>query len=78
MTSTADKAAWLREQGFTVGARDSRLNRKYAGAFMVVEAHEESELPTDDGSNGPWCIVGDDLDALVRQAYRTAWCDEKG
>lgn len=64
----------LRKLGFIVGPRDPRLNRKYPGKFMVVESHDESELPTDDGSNGPWCIVGDDLDALVQQAY-DVWYD---
>jgi len=41
---------------------------------MVVESHDESELPTDDGANGPWCIVGDDLDALIAVAY-DVWYD---
>lgn len=67
MQNLDHKIARLRAQGFTVGPRDPRLNRKYPGAYMVVEEHEESELPTDDGSNGPWCVVGDDLPALVDQ-----------
>ena len=72
----ADKADRLvRLGGFTVGERDCRLNTNYAGKYMVVEGHEEDELPTKDGSNGPWCIVGDDLDALVGQAF-DVWCDD--
>lgn len=66
---TDDKTAYLRQQGWTVGDRDPRLNTKFPGRFMCVEEHEESELPTEDGSNGPWCIVGDDLEDLVRRAY---------
>jgi hypothetical protein len=41
---------------------------------MVVEAHNESQLPTEDGSNGPWCIVGDNLDELIDTAY-DVWAD---
>lgn len=73
--TTIEMTAKLCEWGFTVGKRDHRVNRKYRGDFMVVEAHEDNELPTDDGSNGPWAIVGDDLAALVREAY-AAWCGD--
>lgn len=71
------KAKYLRRMGFIVGPREPRLNRKYPGGFMVVEHYDESELPTDDGSNGPWCIVGDDLAALVEQAFKI-WEGERG
>lgn len=65
-----EKIAALRANGYIVGARDPRLNTNYAGAFMVVEeGYTDDELPTKDGSNGPWCIVGDDLAALVDTAY---------
>lgn len=64
-----DKKKALEAAGFTVGERDLRLNRKYPGRFMVVEEHDDSELPTDDGSNGPWCIVGDDINALILEAH---------
>lgn len=75
MTITHDeKVAALRNLGFVVGERDPRLNTNYPGAFMVVEAgYTEDELPTEDGSNGPWCIVGHDLTELVREAY-DIWC----
>lgn len=63
------KRQQLKRAGFTVGPRDPRLNRRYPGIFMVVEDYDESELPTDDGANGPWCIVGNDLKALISQAY---------
>jgi hypothetical protein len=36
---------------------------------MVAEVYEDTEMPTDNGADGPWCIVGDDLPALIRQAY---------
>lgn len=73
MTTTAHKIAMLEKYGFTIGDRDSRLNTDHAGEFMVVEANahdiDDYDLPTKDGSNGPWCIVGDDLDALVDEAH---------
>ncbi len=59
----------LEAYGYKIGPRDPRINSDYPGAFMVVESHEESELPTRDGSNGPWCIVGDDLPALLDEAF---------
>lgn len=71
----ADKVAFLQSRGFTVGERDPRLNTAFKGAFMVVESHEESELPTEDGRNGPWCIVGDNLDELVDRAYDN-WAED--
>jgi len=41
---------------------------------MVIESHEKDEGPTDDGSNGPWCVVGDNLDALIETAWNS-WAD---
>lgn len=52
-----------------VGERDKLLNTRYSGVFMVAEPYTSNELPTEDGSNGPWCIVGDDLDKLIEEAY---------
>ena len=69
------RRAALEAWGFTVGDRDPRLNTAFKGTKMVVESHEERELPTTCGSDGPWCIVGDDLDALIDQAYE-AWADQ--
>jgi len=63
------KALYLVARGFTVGARDPRFNRNYPGRYMVIEEHEADEGPTDDGSNGPWCIVGDILETLVNTAW---------
>ncbi|TGT64058.1 MULTISPECIES: hypothetical protein [unclassified Mesorhizobium] len=67
--TTADKISFLRSHGWTVGDRDPRLNTDHAGAFMAVEPFDEGQLPTRDGANGPWCVVGDDLPALVDEAY---------
>ena len=36
---------------------------------MVAEACEENELPTKDGRNGPWAVIGNNLCALVNEAY---------
>lgn len=66
----------LERMGFIIGPRDSRTNTNYPGRYMVAEAYTEDELPTEDGSNGPWAIVGDDLDELIVMAAE-AWPEEK-
>lgn len=72
------KVTILQSYGFAVGKRDPRLNTRFPGAFMVCEVSDEEELtrdydlPTEDGANGPWCVVGDDLAALVEQAMDLA------
>jgi hypothetical protein len=73
--SPAGMKAALLDMGFIIGDRNPRINTNYPGKFMVAESHEPSELPTKDGSNGPWCIVGDDLDKLIEEAYRV-WSPE--
>lgn len=72
--SPEGKRATLEDLGFIIGERDPRINTNYPGKFMVCEAHEQSELPTKDGRNGPWCIVGDNLDELIDQAYNV-WAE---
>jgi hypothetical protein len=67
--SRSYKQAHLESYGFEVGARNPQLNTNYPGQFMVTEGYDQSELPTADGSNGPWCITGDDLDELITEAY---------
>ncbi|WP_420408671.1 hypothetical protein [Hoeflea sp.] len=69
METKEEKKRFLESYGWKVGERDPRLNTNFPGAFMCVEPHEEAELPTRDGSNGPWCIVGDDLSALIDEAH---------
>ena len=65
----AIKKRCLEDYGFIVGPRDPRLNMRFPGKFMVVESHEESELPTEDGRNGPFCVVGDYLGPLIDQGF---------
>lgn len=67
--TTTEKTAFLKSYGWTIGKRDLRLNTDFAGLFMCVEPYQESELPTRDGSNGPWCVVGNHLSSLVDAAY---------
>lgn len=70
------KTLCLQAYGFTVGPRDPRLNTDHEGDFMVVEYHQDDELPTRDGANGPWCLVGNDLDTLVTEAFKF-WAGER-
>lgn len=69
MKTLSEMRVVLEDFGFVIGNRDPRLNTNYPGRYMVVEAHDESELPTEDGRNGPWCVVGDDIDELIRMAF---------
>lgn len=68
-STVAEKRAFLENYGWFVGIRDRRLNTNYDGSFMVVEPYDDSDVPTEDARNGPWCIVGDDLDALIEEGY---------
>lgn len=63
----SEKANKLRALGWIVGERDARINTDYPGKFMVAEPYEEKDLPTKDASNGPFAIVGDDLEALMNE-----------
>jgi len=63
--SLTEKIEFIRNRGWIVGKRDFRINTKFSGKFMVCEPYDDSELPSEDGSNGPWAIVGDDLSELV-------------
>lgn len=72
--SHQDMREVLKSHGFTIGDRDPRLNTDFPGNKMVVEGsmieiEKDYELPTQDGSNGPWCIVGDDEEELVKTAF---------
>ncbi len=64
-----EKIAFLKSYGYIVGDRDSRLNTNYPGKFMVSEPYEECEFPMEQYQNGPWCIVGDDLEELVNEGH---------
>ena len=73
--TTEEKIRALRKMGFIMGTRDKRLNRKFKGSLMVAERYDDkTQKPTEDGSNGPWCIVGDNLSALIDEAY-SLWED---
>ena len=63
------KRMFLDDCGFTISARDPEINRKYPGRFMVCECYDEKTGQTDDGSDGPWTLVGDDLDSLIEEAF---------
>lgn len=56
----------LHAAGYYVGPRDPQRNTAHAGAFMVAESLDVGE--TEDASAGGFCIVGDDLAELVREA----------
>ena len=59
----------LRALGFVVGKRDPNMNRAFLGAYMVAEHYEAGTVQDDgEGGEGVWCIVGDDLTALIREA----------
>lgn len=61
----------LRSLGWVVGDRDPKMNSKFDGAYMVVEDEYTPDYPGQaDGSDGDgiWCLVGDDLSALVDEA----------
>lgn len=60
----------LQAAGFVVGKRDPNMNRAFAGRFMVAEAYELGTMQDDaQGGDGVWCIVGDDMATLIREAF---------
>jgi|JI10StandDraft_1071094.scaffolds.fasta_scaffold790149_1 hypothetical protein len=61
----------LIEAGFVVGDRDPKMNRAFSGRFMVAQPLDDGDpYPTDDASDGRFCIVGDNIDALAAEAAR--------
>lgn len=72
--ATEIKRHWLVDRcGFTVGARDPRVNTDYPGKFMVIEDYADAELPcANGGESGSWAVVGDDLDEMIDQAFDVA------
>ena len=70
-TKSDDLRAW----GLMVGKRDPQRNTAFKGKFMVAEPISDAGLmPTTDARHGGYCIVGDNLDALVTTAH--AWFGE--
>ena len=61
------KRKWLEDHGIFVGERDPQRNRAFKGRYMVCE--DRNVGPTDDASEGGFCIVGDTLNGLITQAY---------
>lgn len=56
----------LKAAGLIVGGRDPNMNRAFEGRFMVCEPLNPGDpYPTDDASDGRFCLVGDDLEALA-------------
>ena len=61
-----DQIALLRGSGFLVGDRDPGMHRAFSGRFMVAEPPgPDDPYPTDDASDGRYCVVGDNLVALA-------------
>lgn len=75
MTKRVTKRMWLEAHGFIVGNRDERINTAFRGQFMVIQPHDETSLPTEDAKNGPWAVVGDNLDELIEQTHNH-FCEE--
>jgi hypothetical protein len=59
----------LQDAGWFVGKRDPKRNRAFRGKYMVCE--DPNYGPTDDAREGGFCIVGDNLDSLIFEAYAT-------
>lgn len=57
----------LLNAGFFVGMRDINRNTAYTGRYMVCE--DENFQNTEDAAEGGFCIVGDDMEALVNEAH---------
>jgi hypothetical protein len=60
-----DKIAALREIGLLVGNRDPKRNKGFAGKFMVAEPISNEEIT----ESNAFCIVGNNLDELVNEAF---------
>lgn len=67
-TSPFEMALFLYSRGYYIGPRDKYRNTDHEGLWMVC-GDPVSEVATTDASTGGFCIVGDDLDALIREAY---------
>ena len=58
----------LIKHGFFVGKRDPKRNRAFRGKFMVCDREALKEPPSD-SATGAFCVVGDNLPALIVDAY---------
>lgn len=59
--------AYLRTHGLYLAERDPLINMLHKGAWQVAE-HYAPGTKTEDASDGPWAVVGDDKDQLVAEA----------
>lgn len=60
--------------GLFVGERDPKRNKAYKGKFMVCENHGMGIESLNAGTGG-FCIVGDDLEALITEAFQ--WIEDE-
>lgn len=58
---------YLQGLGLTIGDRDPRRNTAFNGKFMVAAPIAEHLLPTECARDA-YCIVGDDIYALIATA----------
>lgn len=56
----------LESHGFYVGKRDPKRNKAFRGKWMVCA--DVNEGPSMDAGDGGFCIVGDNLQALIQEA----------
>lgn len=66
---------YLRLHGLFVARRDLRINTRELGLWQVTE-HYTPGTTSEDASDGPWAIVGDDRGALIAESLgriRDAW-----
>ena len=67
--SIVGKINFLRNSGITVDLRDPKMNSAFKGKFMICNPLEEGDpYPTEDASDGRFCIVGNDLPSLLDDA----------
>lgn len=58
-------ATSLKSHGFYIGRRDDAMNSLHRGGWMVCEEYKPGVSAQRDASSGVWCVVGDDLSALL-------------
>lgn len=56
--------------GYYIGPRDPNRNTHYPGRYMIAEYLDVGT--TVDASRGGFCIVGDDLEALIVDAFQNS------
>lgn len=65
--SLFSKCSDLLDAGYYIGARDPKRNTSFHGKYMIcIDRDVET---TTDSSTGGYCVVGDDLEDLIIDAY---------